>query len=98
MNTILSIQCLSDEQKTNKENKILKIMNDMNSLALDILSLRYFENIDITDHDVNEYNIIIEEKADNDLKKIIQEKNNNKFTFTLSLVVFFVDLFFILKS
>ena len=78
----IKLQLLDDDEKKEKETKILKIMNQLNSLAFDILSVKYFENIDITDHNGNQYNIIIEEKADTDLEKMIQEKKNNNTALT----------------
>jgi len=78
----IKFQMLQDPEKRRKEENALKIMNELNKISFDILSLQYLGSFDIADDQGNLYNIIIEEKADTDLNQIINEKNKNKQAFT----------------
>lgn len=64
------------------ENITLEIMNELNNQAFDILTLHFYDNFPLKSNDQTSFNIIIEEKADEDLEKIIKNKNRNKIRFT----------------
>jgi len=72
----IKFQRILEDKKKKKEEKIYKLMNKLNNLAFDILCVSYYGSLRNPD-----YTIIIEEKADSDLKKIIRKKIHSKEVF-----------------
>lgn len=58
------------------------MMNEMNNQAFDILTLHFYDNFPLKSNYGWDFNIIIEEKANKDLKKLINERNQKKQPFS----------------
>ena len=79
----IKFQVIDDPTKKEKELKALKIMNELDNLSFDILGVKYIGTFDIIDVENSiEYNLIIEGKADSDLKKKIKQKISDNLPFS----------------